>query len=162
MKAIYYYEGNYKYQLGLEHKHQLPFSPPCNSLQKSLDLKVINHQYFSLSASGLLTIKVGYAWDGASGPTIDTDDSMRGSLIHDVGYQMIGAGLLPMEYRLKFDEEFLSILIEDGMNDFRAHAWYKAVRAFGRGPASKGERPLRKSPNKQVKSYPNEVRFGRA
>ena len=30
-----------------------------------------------------IVIKEGYAWDGASGPTVDTYDSLQPSLIHD-------------------------------------------------------------------------------
>lgn len=161
MKAIYFYEGNYKYQLGLEYKHQLPFKPPSTSFQMAMDLLVIKHDYFTLSASGLLAIKAGYAWDGASGPTFDTSNAMRASLVHDVGYQMIGEKLLPGDFRLGFDEEFLSILIEDGMSDFRAHAWFLAVRAAGGVAARRGARRLRKAPEVWNPTTTGEVRFGR-
>jgi len=160
MERIYYYEGNYKYQLGIEYRLQLPFKPPANILQKYLHLNVIRERLFTFSADGLLTIRVGYAWDGASGPTFDTPDSMRGSLVHDVGYQMIGEGLLPMSYRVLFDQIFLSILLEDGMVDYRAHAWYKAVRVFGHGPAKRDDKPIKCAP--MPPQYPKQVKFGMA
>jgi len=162
MEKIYYYEGNYKYQLALTEQIQLPFKPPSNALQIALDLVVVKHDYFEITASGMMTIFRGYAWDGASGPTFDTSDSMRASLYHDVGYQCIGAGLLPISYRVLFDEMFLSTLIEDGMLDFRAHAWYKAVRLFGHGPAKRDDRPLKAAPLPKKPQYPTPVRFGMA
>ena len=160
MEKIYYYEGNYKYQLALDYKHQLPFKLGVNYLQKALDLVVINHPYFNVTASGLLTIKAGYAWDGPSGPTFDADEGMRASLVHDVGYQMIGAKLISMDYRVNFDDEFLSILIEDGMFELRARAWYKAVRIFGHGPAERGNKPIKCAP--VPPQYPKQQKFGMA
>jgi len=159
-RQIYYYKGNYKYQLGLDEKIQLPFKIEANLIQSALDTLVVKHEYFTITASGLLTIKAGYAWDGASGPTFDTSDSMRASLYHDVGYQAIGEKLLPMSYRVLFDELLLSTLIEDGMLDFRAHAWYKAVRAFGYWPAKNNGRVLMAAP--LPASYPTQQKFGMA
>ena len=48
----------------------------------------VTHEYFGLTPHGILFIKAGYFWDGASG-AIDTPDFMRGSLVHDVLYQML-------------------------------------------------------------------------
>ena len=45
--------------------------------------------FIQLTAKGKLTIKRGYAWDGPSGPTIDTKTFMRGSLVHDALYQLM-------------------------------------------------------------------------
>lgn len=145
-ERIYYHEGCYKYQLGLEYKLQLPFKPPTNILQKYLHLNVVRERLFTFGSDGLLTIKVGYAWDGPSGPTFDTSDSMRASLVHDVLYQMIGHKLLPLEFRDDADYLFYDILREDGMADFRAWAWCRAVRAFGEGPAVADEKPLKVAP----------------
>ena len=46
--------------------------------------EMIEDTFFTLYPSGLLTIRKGFAWDGASGPTFDTKNSMRASLVHDV------------------------------------------------------------------------------
>ena len=45
--------------------------------------------FIEIGTDGLLTIRKGYAWDGPSGPTIDTKDFMRGSLVHDALYQLL-------------------------------------------------------------------------
>ena len=49
---------------------------------------------------GKLTVRSGYAWDGASGPTWDTEDTLTPSLVHDALYQAIRAGLLPASRRI--------------------------------------------------------------
>lgn len=135
-KRIYYYQGGYKYQLALDYSLQTKIIPPV----------AVHHDYFMLDKTGFLVIRKGYAWDGASGPTIDTSDSMRGSLVHDVFYQMIGHKLLPLEFRDDADYLFYDILREDGMADFRAWAWLRAVRTFGEGPAKADEKPLMVAP----------------
>ena len=80
---------------------------------------------------GVLTIQPGYAWDGPSGPTIDTPDSMRGSLIHDIFYQMMREGLIHKRWRKRVDKELLRITRQDGMPRWRAYPWYWAVRISG-------------------------------
>ena len=80
---------------------------------------------------GLLGIHKGYAWDGASGPTWDTKTSHRGSLVHDALYQLMRESHLPPGYREYADDLLREILLEDGMNKFRAWLWWKNCRAFG-------------------------------
>lgn len=87
-------------------------------------------KYLEMSASGLLFIKKGYAWDGASGPTFDTVSSMRGSLIHDCIYQMIRLGKISPEYRKHADALLEKLCLEDGMWKVRATLWERGVRWF--------------------------------
>lgn len=100
---------------------------------------------------GLLTMKKGYAWDGPSGPTIDTKNFMRGSLVHDALYQLMRNGQLAPQWREGADQELRRICREDGMNRFRA--WYvlQGVRK-GAGFAAR--------PGTREKSAPRH-RFGR-
>lgn len=84
----------------------------------------------------ILTIAEGYAWDGASGPAIDTNSFMRGSLVHDALYQMMREGLIPQYHRKDADQTMKKICIEDGMWKFRAWYTYLAVRIFA-GPFAK-------------------------
>jgi hypothetical protein len=149
-KRIYYYEGCYKYQLALDYTLQTRILPP----------ESVHHDYFMLDKTGLLVIRKGYAWDGASGPTFDSSDSMRAALVHDCLYQMIGHKLLPISYREQADYLFYDILQEDGMADFRAWAWLRAVRAFGHGPATADEKPVKVAP--VPPQYPRQVMFGMA
>jgi hypothetical protein len=55
--------------------------------------------YLTLDAEGHLEILKGYAWDGPSGPMIDTLESMRGALVHDALYQLIRLKKIPFRYK---------------------------------------------------------------
>jgi len=93
--------------------------------------ETIRTRFITLFTSGLMFIEPGYAWDGASGPTIDTKSSIRASLVHDALYQLIRQGLLPLSERAAIDRLFHRILKEDKMWKWRAYAWYRAVRRLG-------------------------------
>lgn len=82
--------------------------------------------------SGVLSLTMGYAWDGASGPAIDTVTFMRASVVHDALYQLIAGGHLPKNKKKAADKELVRIAKEDGMNWFRRQRVYWAVRLFGR------------------------------
>lgn len=95
--------------------------------------KEIYTDFISLFANGALICRKGYAWDGASGPTWDSKSSMRASLLHDAGYQLMREGHLPLDYKVVFDGLFYLTLIHDGMSRVRAYVWYKGVLLFGKG-----------------------------
>jgi hypothetical protein len=88
----------------------------------------ISTEYIKLAANGILTAKMGYVWDGASGPTIDTKNTMTPSLIHDCLYQLMRANLLDRKWRKRADEVLYEALRERGMWKVRAKIWYRAVR----------------------------------
>jgi hypothetical protein len=90
-------------------------------------------QYLSLvfQSMPLLTVRAGYAWNGASGPTLDTDATMDASLVHDSLYQITRLGVLPSSARKPADRAFRRILLEDGMHPWRAAIWYYGVRLCG-------------------------------
>lgn len=88
--------------------------------------------FVTLRKDGRLEIYKGYAWDGPSGPTIDTKDFMRGSLVHDALYQLIREQKLARKYKEYADKLLHDICIEDGMSKFRAWYVYWAVRLFGK------------------------------
>ena len=90
----------------------------------------ITTKYIGLNPQGALTINEGYAWDGASGPTIDTSSSMRGSLVHDAFYQLMREELLPLTLRKPVDDIFRAIIEEDGMWKIRALLWEEALHEF--------------------------------
>lgn len=91
----------------------------------------IKTEYISLTRDGFLSIARGYAWDGPSGPAIDTPNFMRGSLVHDALYQLIRMGMLPMEKRASADRLLYRLIQEDGMSQIRAAWVYSGVRAAG-------------------------------
>jgi len=79
---------------------------------------------------GVLTVCKGYGWDGASGPAIDTKNFIRGSLVHDALYEVIGKqGTFHL--RKHADKFLIDIVKEDGMTWARRQYVYRAVRMFG-------------------------------
>jgi len=80
MECISYKKG-YKYQLVEESSTDIPILP-ANDIKSKPD-------YIVLTSQRNIKIKKGYAWDGPSGPTIDTLNFMRGSLVHDALYQLM-------------------------------------------------------------------------
>lgn len=152
--AVIKYRKGYKYQLAEEYGVDIPILPPSP----------IEAEYISLSTSGRLTIKNGYAWDGASGPTIDTPNAMRGPLVHDALYQLIREGFLPMDFRQNADDVLEQLCDEDSKiiaarsNDFfspfilasqrvRFKVWKWAVKNFAKGAAEwENERPIITAP----------------
>ncbi len=97
----------------------------------------IKHRLFSLTNDGWLVIFEDYPWDGASGPTIDSKSSIRGSVVHDALYEMLRLGLLPHDPCFHLANlELRKILIEDGMWVWRANVWFRMVERFGSASAA--------------------------
>lgn len=119
------YRAGYKYQLVEDYSIDCGIKPA----------ELIVTRFLMLDTSGILTIRAGYAWDGASGPTIDTSDSMRGSLVHDALYQLMRERLIGQEWRRHADDLMRVILLLDGMLHIRAQLWHTGVR-LGGGPAA--------------------------
>lgn len=86
-------------------------------------------EYTSLH-NGVLIIRAGYGWDGASGPAIDTEDFMRGSCVHDVLYEIIRK-TGRKDLRKAADKVLIKICKEDGMPLLRRKWVYRAVRIAG-------------------------------
>lgn len=117
----------YKYQLTNFYTIQIDILPKEDQYSDFVDL----------SAAGLLYIKQYYAWDGASGPAIDTKTILRGSLVHDALYQLLSLELLDRKFKDDIDRLFQQICREDGMNRFRAWYVYQAVHFFGKARAKR-------------------------
>jgi len=125
MEYIFYKKG-YKYQLAEEYSADIPIKPDND----------IESDFIVLSHTGNITIKKGYAWDGPSGPTIDTLNFMRGSLVHDALYQLMREEMLDNNtYRESADKLLQQMCREDGMNVIRAWWVYRGIR-FGGNPAA--------------------------
>ncbi|MFA5387291.1 MAG: hypothetical protein WC322_02740 [Candidatus Paceibacterota bacterium] len=123
-RRIYYTKG-YKYQLYARVEHQLP-DHFLTYIEAAIQTKFI-----SISLTGLMEFCYSYSWDGPSGPTYDSKDFMRASLIHDGGYQLIREGVIAPEARRLFDDELRRICLEDGMGAIRAGYSHWAVSKFG-------------------------------
>lgn len=117
------YRGGYKYQLANTYTHKLPEDIAKDAYNCSND-------FLSLR-DGYLVIGSGYAWDGPSGPTIDTKNFMRGSLVHDALYQLMRSGVIPRKHKDSADKELQRMCIEDGMSSIRAWWVYRGVKRFG-------------------------------
>lgn len=114
MDCISYKQG-YKYQIVESFIVDIPISPKVNIVSPS--------EYIEFTSEGKLTIKKGYAWDGPSGPTVDTLSFMRGSLVHDALYQLMREGSLNRdEFKEKSDRLLQKMCREDGMNAM--WAWF--------------------------------------
>ena len=123
MSETIYYRSHYKYQLTRPYVVQTGICPP----------EEIHYQFFTLNTSGVLEVKAGYAWDGASGPTWDTKSSMRPSLVHDCFCQMAADRRLDYKtYATAYNALFRRMCEEDGMWKLRAMIWQAGV-IFGRG-----------------------------
>ena len=134
MPQISYKQG-YKYQLVADYSLQLDFVP----------LQAAHSTFLELSSEGLLLIKSGYCWDGASGPAIDSKNFMRASLVHDALYQMLRNQQLPAALRLQADQQMRSILKQDGMSLPRRWWVYQGVRIFG-GKAARQPKQILSAP----------------
>ena len=85
-----------------------------------------------LDQDGRLSLRAGYAWDGPSGPTLDTSTFMRPSLVHDALYQLMRTEQLDRDqWREPADRLLRTMCREDGMNRFRAWYVYRGVRLKG-------------------------------
>jgi len=91
----------------------------------------VGNDYVWIGVDGVLHVSKDYAWDGPSGPTIDTPDFMRASLVHDALYQLMSEGYISKKFRKHADQLFFNILREDKMPWFRAAYSWLAVRLFG-------------------------------
>ena len=134
------YKKDYKYQLVETYTVKIPITPKEDVFSPS--------EFIALTANGLLTIKKGYAWDGPSGPAIDTLNFMRGSLVHDALYQLMREKLLDQNTTRKPADQLLQKMCKaDGMSAFRAWWVYNILRIAGSfASVSNSHRPIVKAP----------------
>lgn len=111
------YRKGYKYQLAQSANGNTPIKPE----------KAVDTEFIKLTLDGHIWVKSGYAWDGASGPTVDTRNSMLPSLIHDCFCQLIRQGYLPDSARTEADYFFYEMLRERKMWKIRAKIWLRGV-----------------------------------
>ena len=104
--------------------------------------------FVELGTDGWLKIHAGYAWDGPSGPTVDTRNFMRGSLVHDALYQLMRERHIDRDkWKDTADKLLRQMCLEDGMSTVRAWWVYHGVSSFGRGSTlPENNRPLLTAP----------------
>ena len=134
------YRSGYKYQLIEGYSVEVEVKP---------DHDIVT-DYIHLSTDGVLRIQKGYAWDGPSGPTIDTANFMRGALVHDALYQLMRSEDLDVEtWRRTADDELKRICREDCMSRIRAWYVHRAVRkAAGFAASPESRKKTQQAPNR--------------
>jgi hypothetical protein len=121
-KKIIRYRAGYKYQLADDYQLATSIKPKTDQVLP----------FVSLDVDGNLSICSGYAWDGTSGPVIDTDSNMRASLVHDALYQLMRARKLSRsKYKDKAVRLFRTICIEDGVLSPLAGVYYQVLKRLG-------------------------------
>ena len=132
------YRSGYKYQLATSYSMPITIKPK----------KGIKTAFITLDTKGKLTIKEGYAWDGPSGPVVDTRENMRASLVHDALYQLMRQKKLSVKaYKDKADKIFKNICIADGIPKKIASAYYLGLKLGGK-PATdpKNKKKIHRAP----------------
>lgn len=121
------YKKRRKYKYNLHSKYTHPTGIAVTKPKKT--------GYVQIDAKGNLLIKAGYAWDGPSGPTIDTKNFMRGSLVHDALYQLMRERVIKQGERDEVDKLLKDICRADGMSRIRAWWVYQGVKFGGASSA---------------------------
>ena len=114
---------NYNYQLREDFSYDLGRTFPEGPIQ---------NEFILISAEGLITIKKHYAWDGVSGPVIDTQANLKASLVHDALYQLMREARLDhLIYREWSDRLFMEMCRKGGVMDAIAGLYFKGLSWFG-------------------------------
>lgn len=133
-----HFRAGYRYQLAKTYLTSLEYVKPPTDIW---------FDWTCLTAGGFIEIRKDYAWDGPSGPAMDTKNAMRGSLVHDACYQLLRLGFLDPVLREAIDREYRRICREDGMSRLRAWIHFRALRRFASGAAEhKSERQIQTAP----------------
>ena len=124
-ESISYHTG-YKYQLAADYSIATRIKPD----------EAIDGRFIALDESGKLTVKSGYAWDGVSGPVLDTEQNLRASLVHDAFYQLMRKReLKAKDWRNKADKLFRDMCKQDGVPSSVARAYYEVLKRLGKPSA---------------------------
>jgi hypothetical protein len=104
-----HYKSGFKHQLTEDHWFNLPNHKHIEFISPFIRVK-----------HGIVTVRKGYAWDGASGIP-DLPVFMEPSLRHDVKYQLIRLGVLPPSFRKQADREWALDCVASGA--FKLTGW---------------------------------------
>ncbi len=98
--------------------------------------------------SGHLLIADGYAWDGPSGPVVDTKENMRASLVHDALYQlMCQRHLSAKTHKDAADKLFKKICIQGGVPPATAKIYYLGLKPGGKPSTDpKNQKEIHRAP----------------
>lgn len=111
-----HYKTGYRHQLEKEYEQYVakdgifPVAPGGN-------------KFVWLTIDGRLIIREGYAWDGASGPAINTKSFVRPSLPHDANYQLWRLGVIDDAGRAAADKLLGRMLRHDSLIIAERYKW---------------------------------------
>jgi hypothetical protein len=121
-KSYILFRSGYKYQLASDYTLKIDIKPDIDIVTK----------FIKLDTQGTLTVFNGYAWDGPSGPVIDTRENMRASLVHDALYQLMRLRLLSAKRdKDRADKLFRKLCIRDGVSHPTAEIYYLGLKLGG-------------------------------
>ncbi len=102
----------------------------------------IDDKFFKLRRDGMLLIRAGFPWDGASGPTLDTPDSALPSAVHDAFCILMRDGRISYEVWQDKINEFFEVQCRGcGMPGWRATVWHAGVEIGDAGNPENGPDP---------------------
>jgi hypothetical protein len=127
---IFYYEKTDKY------KYRVPWDITRQTEIFGFDIET---PWIRLTKDGKLTGKKGYCWNGSNW-SIDYK-SREASCFHDILYQLMRMGLLPLYYRKYVDGLYREILLEKGLWQWHADFRYNMLRALGGTGAKLTDKP---------------------
>ena len=129
-----HYTIGYKYQVAKAMAVNIQLNDPPVEVVNLTFLKLIPGA--SASSPCTLIVKEGYAWDGASGPAVDSPNFMRGSCVHDALYQLLRMEKISAVNRERADRILVEICAEDGMPWWRCKWVYWGVSRYAGFAAS--------------------------
>jgi hypothetical protein len=119
---LIYRERKYKYQV---------LNPDGFTIDIGIKGYYAESKFFTIRPDGRWTANFLYAWDGASGPTHDDEENMVPALFHDIGYQAIRMGLIPLSVKKELDDMLMRLMIERGASHLRAKIYHDGVTIGG-------------------------------
>lgn len=143
------YRSDYKHQLAESYQITISIRPRDS----------IKTDYIDLDTTGILTVKKAYAWDGPSGPVVDTPQNLRASLVHDALYQLMrNKKMSSRTHRKTADQLFLDMCKQDGVPTRTANLYYMALRKFGKpAAAAENKKKTHQAPATQVSQKPGKI-----
>jgi hypothetical protein len=101
--------------------------------------EAITDDWFVLAPNGALLVRKGFGWDGASGPTFDSQSSMSASLVHDVFCLCMRDGRLSYnKWQDAVNQFFEDMCRQAGMWGWRAKLWHTGVELGDAGNPKQG------------------------
>ena len=126
-------EGPWPYEVQEDHCHDWMRRPragsnPARGIQACDGCMVV-----TFHAVKAVTLYAGYAWDGNSGPAVNTLTCLRASALHDAWCQAMGVDIFENSFRnwAAGASEYQRICRQDGMSWLRAKGRYVAITGYG-------------------------------